>query len=65
MVTMADVPLLQAVQMASATPAAIMKINDKKGALAVGMDADIVLFDQDINIEMTIINGKVVYDANK
>lgn len=65
MVTMADVPLLQAVQMAAATPAAIMKIDNKKGSLVAGMDADIVLFDEDINIEMTIIKGKVVYEARK
>jgi len=64
MVTMADVPLLEAIQMASLTPATIMKINDKKGSLEIGKDADIVIFDKDINVETTIINGKVVYSKN-
>jgi N-acetylglucosamine-6-phosphate deacetylase len=27
----------------------------------VGKDADVVIFDKDIRIETTIINGKVVY----
>ncbi|MDR3695994.1 N-acetylglucosamine-6-phosphate deacetylase [Mucilaginibacter sp.] len=61
MITMAGVPLLEAVEMATATPAKIMKIENKKGTLAAGMDADIIIFDEDINIEMTIVKGRVVY----
>jgi N-acetylglucosamine-6-phosphate deacetylase len=64
MVTMADVSLIQAVEMATATPAKIMKIENKKGTLAAGMDADIIVFDKDINIEITIVNGRVVYRKN-
>ncbi len=65
MMTMADIPLLEAVQMASAnTPAVIMKIEDKKGSLAVGKDADIVIFDEDIDVDMAIIKGKIVYSKN-
>ncbi|MDP9077470.1 MAG: N-acetylglucosamine-6-phosphate deacetylase [Bacteroidota bacterium] len=62
MVKLADVPLLNAVEMATLTPATIMKIEDKKGSITRGMDADIVIFDADINIEKTIIKGKVVYE---
>jgi N-acetylglucosamine-6-phosphate deacetylase len=62
MVELADVPLLEAIQMASATPARIMKIGDKKGSIAAGKDADIIIFDADINVEMTIIKGKMVFD---
>jgi len=61
MIQMADVPLIDAVRMASQTPARIMNINDKKGSLEVGKDADIVIFDEDIQIDTTIINGKIVY----
>jgi N-acetylglucosamine-6-phosphate deacetylase len=64
MMTMADIPLLEAVQMAANTPAVIMKIDDKKGSLVTGKDADIVIFDDDINVEMTIIKGKTVYSKN-
>jgi N-acetylglucosamine-6-phosphate deacetylase len=65
MVTMADIPLLEAVQMATITPAAIMKIADKKGSLVAGKDADLVIFDEGINIEMTIIKGNIVYEKAK
>ena len=64
MMTMAAIPLLEAVQMAANTPAVIMKIDDKKGSLVTGKDADIVIFDDDINVEMTIIKGKIVYSKN-
>jgi N-acetylglucosamine-6-phosphate deacetylase len=61
MVTLAGVPLIEAIRMASETPARIMKIADKKGSLKVGKDADIVIFDENIQIDTTIINGKIVY----
>jgi len=61
MVTMADVPLTDAIKMITATPARILGISDTKGSLAAGKDADIVIFDDNINIETTIIKGRVVY----
>lgn len=53
--------LLQAVQMASANPARFMGIQDRKGSIEPGKDADILLFDGDIRIKRTIILGKTVY----
>lgn len=64
MVKMAEVSLVDAVKMISLTPASIMKIDDKKGSLTVGKDADIVLFDENINIATTIVNGRVIYQAD-
>ncbi len=61
MVTLAGVPLIEAIRMASETPARIMKIADNKGSLKVGKDADMVIFDENIQIDTTIINGKIVY----
>lgn len=60
MVQIADVPLIEAVRMASETPARIMKIQ-KKGALKKGHDADIVIFDENVHIATTIVNGKIVH----
>jgi N-acetylglucosamine-6-phosphate deacetylase len=61
MVTMADVPLIDAIKMITGTPARILGISHRKGSLAPGKDADIVIFDDDIDIETTIIKGRVVY----
>lgn len=60
MVQLAGVPLIEAVRMASETPARIMKM-DKKGSVEKGKDADIVIFDENIHIAATIVNGKIVY----
>lgn len=64
MVALADVPLPEAVKMMTTTPARIMQVADKKGSLVKGKDADIVIFDENINIKMTIIKGKVVYQTS-
>ncbi len=62
MINIADVPLTEAVRMITSTPARIMKVSDKKGSLAAGKDADILIFDEGINIKMTMIKGRVVYE---
>lgn len=60
--TIADVPITEAVRMMTATPASIMGIDDRKGTLLAGKNADIVIFDDDIQVEKTIIAGKVIFD---
>ncbi|WP_222536316.1 N-acetylglucosamine-6-phosphate deacetylase [Pedobacter polysacchareus] len=62
MVTMADATLEDAVKMASLTPANIIGIGDRKGSLVAGKDADIVIFDEEINILRTIVAGKSIYE---
>jgi N-acetylglucosamine-6-phosphate deacetylase len=61
MVKMADVPLIEAIRMITVTPAKIIGVADKKGALVAGKDADIVIFNEDIEVQATIIKGRVVY----
>ncbi|MEQ7801649.1 N-acetylglucosamine-6-phosphate deacetylase [Pedobacter sp. ASV1-7] len=64
MVKDADVPLLEVIQMITSTPARILGVGNRKGSILEGKDADIVIFDADINIDMTIIKGEVIYNAN-
>lgn len=64
MVNMADIPLNEAIKMMTETPASIMNILDKKGTLVKGKDADVVIFDENININTTIVNGQLVYAAH-
>ncbi|MDB4926420.1 N-acetylglucosamine-6-phosphate deacetylase [Mucilaginibacter sp.] len=61
MVKMADVPLIEAIRMISMTPAKIIGVADKKGSLVAGKDGDVVIFNDDIEIDTTVIKGKVVY----
>jgi len=61
MVEMADATLEDAVKMASLSPANIIGIGDRKGSLVAGKDADIVIFDDHVNIMQTIVSGKSIY----
>lgn len=48
----------EAVYMMSLTPATIMGIQEQKGRIAKGYDADIVVFNADIQIQQVFINGQ-------
>ena len=61
MINIAELPLQKAIQMITATPARIAGVSDKKGSIAAGKDADIVLFDEDIHVAMTMIKGRIIY----
>lgn len=60
----AGIPLEDAVRMASETPARLLKIDDRKGSLSKGKDADIVVLDRDLNVRCVFANGKVVEGTN-
>lgn len=62
MITLAEVPLFDAIKMATQTPAKIMKVQDKKGSIEKGKDADITIFDDNIHVTTTIVKGKIVYN---
>lgn len=61
MMGMADVSLIDAVRMITATPARIMGVDNRKGSLVSGKDADVLIFDDQINIKTTIVQGRIVY----
>lgn len=61
MVQIAECSVVDAVRMLTENPAKVMGIADRKGAIKQGMDADVVIFDENINIKNTIINGRVIY----
>ncbi len=62
MIHIAEVPLPEAVRMMTLTPARIMKIENRKGSIAAGKDADLIIFDDDINIQSAIVGGNVLYN---
>lgn len=63
MLNLAGVNMIDAVRMATSTPARILGIHSRKGILAPEKDADIVIFDNDIRVQRTIIGGRTVYQA--
>jgi N-acetylglucosamine-6-phosphate deacetylase len=55
------VSLCDAVRMATLNPARIFGVDDRKGSLASGKDADIVIFDGSFNVKMVIVRGRIAY----
>ncbi len=56
-----DASLCEIISMVTINPAKNINIYDRKGSIEKGKDADIVIFDKDINISMTIVDGNIVY----
>ena len=57
MTKIAEVPLVNTIKMLTETPAKIMNIFSDRGSLDIGKFADIVAFDDDINVKLTMVEG--------
>ncbi len=57
--------LSEAVQMVGLTPATILGVSDRKGRLAAGHDADIVILDRDLQVIQTIVGGQAVFESER
>ena len=62
MVNIAEVPLTDAVKMLTETPARIQNLSDR-GTLDAGKRADLVLFDEDLNVTKTVVGGRIVFEG--
>ena len=53
-----DLPVPEAIAMASGNPARLLGIGGRKGAIAAGMDADLVILDDGLRCRATIVAGE-------
>lgn len=51
----------EVVKLASLNPAKLLGVDNKKGSLEIGKDADIAIFDKDLNCCMTIADGNIIF----
>jgi N-acetylglucosamine-6-phosphate deacetylase len=51
----------EAVRMASLNPAILFGIDDRKGSIEKGKDADLISFDQDLNLKLAMVGGKILF----
>lgn len=63
MINLAECSIPEAVRMMTVNPARMMGIYGSKGSVEVGKDADIVIWNGDVHVLRTIINGKTVYSC--
>ena len=52
-----------AIKMATINPARSIGVEKRKGSIEPGKDADIVLLNRDLEVDMTIAKGKIIYQA--
>ena len=56
-------PLEEIIALATINPARVLGLDGQKGALAPGRDADLVIFDDDLAVKTTVINGAIVHNT--
>ena len=56
-------PLHEAVQTASLNPARAIGVADRLGSIETGKDASLTVFDDQINVQLTLVNGQIVYNT--
>ena len=61
MVKSVGLPLQTAIKMATINPAKVIRDDGKKGSLEPDKDADILIIDENVNVYMSIVKGKIAY----
>lgn len=56
-----NIDIHDAIKMVTSNPAKLLKIDDTTGYIKEGYDADIVVFDKDINIKHVFVKGKKMF----
>lgn len=59
MLNVADVPIIDTIKMMTIVPAKVIGVEMNKGSLVSGKDADIVVFDDNINVAFVMVNGNI------
>ena len=57
MVEFSGISLAEAVKLASTNPAKQLNVYDRKGSIAIGKDADIVVLNKQNDVELTFCRG--------
>ncbi|NUN08585.1 MAG: N-acetylglucosamine-6-phosphate deacetylase [Ignavibacteriaceae bacterium] len=65
MIQTANAKETDAFRMASLNGAKVLNIENRKGILAAGKDADLIVLNDDYEVEMTIIKGKIAYEKRR
>ena len=58
--TLAEIPVADAIRMASETPSRIMGVYDRKGSIQRGKDADLIVLDDQLDLRGVIAMGEFI-----
>ncbi len=60
MINLVGISIKDAVRMATLNPAKAIGIDNRKGSIEIGKDADLIVFDENIDIYTAIVNGEIL-----
>ena len=60
-----NVSIPDAIKMASLNPAKVVGLDSQTGSLEPGLDADIIVVDNEMKVYLTLVKGKVCHDPGK
>jgi N-acetylglucosamine-6-phosphate deacetylase len=63
MVEDVGVTLYEAVKMASLNPSKAIGLDNRLGSIQVGKDASLIVIDEEVNVYITVVQGKIVYNS--
>jgi N-acetylglucosamine-6-phosphate deacetylase len=58
-----DLNLHEAVSLASINPARLLKLDKQMGSIEIGKNADLIIFDENIHVSLTILDGKIIHTS--
>ena len=65
MINKVGISLIDAIRMSTINPAICLGIENKKGSLEPGKDADIVILNKMLKVKLTMVKGKIIYKREK
>jgi N-acetylglucosamine-6-phosphate deacetylase len=54
-------PLSEAIRTVTENPARVLGLDQRKGRIALGYDADLVILENDLSVNTTLVGGRIVY----
>jgi N-acetylglucosamine-6-phosphate deacetylase len=62
LIDLVGVSLVDAIRMATLTPATIVDVDRSKGSIEPGKDADLVVIDEKMRVHLTMVRGEIVFE---
>lgn len=56
-----NLKIYEAVALASLNPARLIDLDKTKGSIKIGKDADLIIFNENLDVSLTISEGKIIY----
>lgn len=56
-------PLYEVVKMITLNPAKLLKLDGQKGSISIVKDADLVIFDDNIEVSVVMVGGRITFET--